>query len=206
MITCSQVIIIVRSWSPVIRSWSPVARSWSPEATSRSFVVRSWSPGIRSPPVVRSSSPVIRSSSHVLRSWSPVVQCPLVCMRLQHEECNEIVDDAFDVTWRHSPQPGIHGQHFPAGHLVNQGIKLWAVAHVSLHLKSTQHMLQALVTGSIRLRQMPCPCWPAHAKSMEPMVKRQTLISQNRRKQPNQFSQYVQRQKWMEMDNSEHIR
>lgn len=65
---------------------------------------------------------------------SPVGPDKLVGVGLQQQPPQHVLHAAADVTLRDAPQPGIHAERLTACHVLQQGIKLRAVADPLLHL------------------------------------------------------------------------
>lgn len=67
---------------------------------------------------------------------APVRPDQLVGVWLQQQAPQSVLHTGPDVALRDAPEPSVHDQHLPASHVVQQGIKLWAVADPLPHLGS----------------------------------------------------------------------
>lgn len=67
---------------------------------------------------------------------TPVGPDQLVGVRLQKQAPERVLHASADVTLGDAPKPSIHDQRLPARHVVQQGVKLGAVANPLSHLEA----------------------------------------------------------------------
>lgn len=91
---------------------------------------------------------------------APVCPDQLVGMRLQEQAPKRVLYAGTDVALGDAPEPGVHDQRLPARHVVQQSIKLGAVADPLPHLE-LEHSPEGRRSeeASPAFSQWICPGW-----------------------------------------------
>lgn len=80
-------------------------------------------------------------------------------MWLQEQAPKSVLYTGTDVALGDAPEPRIHNQRFPACHVVQQGIKLGAIADPLPHLGMTAREAAGQREAPLDFSQLICPGW-----------------------------------------------